>query len=418
MAAWGMGDYRAKGQWRKQLRAFLGGKGALRPLQAVFKYFGSKLAFYQAFMAHLGRTLVLLAGAGILCFGILWVPLRPESDLDGSVSVSITYDHPIAYIFFGLAVVWAAVLVRTWAKKEAELRYRWRLDTIRDYPKTPSPQSTAVVKRLYVNNSWQYVPVATPAMLKARLGWIGTSIFLWLAFVTASVFSTWALVDVLVTDVIDETRSLHDNFDNPLEKDRNIVGTIALYGATAANAVAIYVLNAVWERVAVWLTYRENYGTVYEHDTALAIKLLSYQFVNSTLSLFYLAYYRKDFDKTAAMLAAIVVVGQLISLTLEYLFPWLSARNRGLNDEEAHAIAEVASQQQMLSHAGDDKESGGERPSTAGNKADDLAETGEATAPPGGRESGIETRQSAECARLLHCKLTWPRPSRTPLSWI
>lgn len=389
--AWNLGEYRRSGYWMRQLRGFFESKGQVRPLQAVFKYFGSKLAFYEAFVHHLGHSLLLLSLAGIVCFGVLFVPLRPASMTTGKVTVDISYDHPITYVFFLLMVVWAGTVVRTWDLKEGELRYRWRLDTVSEYPKTPNPTSTAVVKRLFVNNSWQFVPVSTPAMIKARIRWILASAGLWVAFVAASLFSSWAIVVVLL-DIIDDTPGLHTDFDNPLRKDRNALGTLVLYSATAANAAAIYVLNNVWQAVAVFLTYRENYGTVYEHDTSLAIKLLSYQVVNGTLTLFYLAYHRRDYDQTAAMLAAIIVVGQIVSFVLEYLVPWITSKSSGLESEELIELATTASR---MSHAGngvseeeDDSEDGlklydgDERPPTAkgvgyGSDEEDMAETGD-----------------------------------------
>ena len=383
--AWNLGHQRKRGYWRRQMRSFVDRRAMLRPLQAVFKYFGSKLGFYEAFVHHAGHAMLVPATAGAVCFGILWVPLRPPSEVTGKTSVTLSYDHPIAYFFFLVCVIWAAVLVRGWATKEAELRFRWRLDTVHEYPKTPNPASTAVVRRLYVNNAWQYVPVTTPAMLKARVQWICASVAAWLLAAAAALFSAWAIV-VVVIGLIDNDPKLHHNFNNPLTRTRNYYGTAALYATTAANALAIFTLNALWERVAVWLTYRENFGTVYEHDTSLAIKLVTFQYLNSTASLYYFAYYKRDFDLTAATLAAIVVVGQVLALLIEYALPWLGARGKRVARADVERIAAKGTPE--ADKAGADAEGGPGALAEAGGgmgmgmgmgmgNDEDLAETGE-----------------------------------------
>jgi len=334
---------RRRGYWRREFLSFVRTheRVLVRPLQAVFKYFGSKLAFYEAFVHHFSRALLVPAVAGCVSFVVLWIP-RQDSAVRGAGTSwgTLTYDHPIAYINFVVLTGWIATSVRSWNVRQQELRARWRLDTVRDYPRTPNPRSTAVVRRRFVRGEWKYLPVTTPAMLRNRLRYYGLSAGLVLLFLAISVFTTWALVSVL-SSVIDNTEALHE-FYGTADQRRNILGTLSLYAATAAQAVAVYIINNAWVATACWLSHKMNFATLVEHDTALCVLLVPYMYINSTLAIYYLGYYSIDktrglddrMDRAAAMVASIVVVGQIVSLSIEYGVPWLSQRRQRLDDAQ------------------------------------------------------------------------------------
>ena len=159
-------------------------------------------------------------------------------------------------------VGWAGYTMRMWAKDMIELKYRWRLEGVTEYPKTPHPASTSVVRRLYHNNAWQYIPVATPEQLSSRVKWIAASVFLTLFFLAVSVFANWAIV-FQILGRIETIPELYNNWGNVNLQARNALGTMALYGTTGLIAFWTFVWNSVYTSVATWLTYKQVYIYIY-----------------------------------------------------------------------------------------------------------------------------------------------------------
>jgi len=66
--------------------------------------------------------------------------------------------------------------------------------------------------------------------------------------------------------------------------------------AGVCNSVIIIVLNKVYRKVAVWLTNWENHRTDAEYENSFIIKSFLFQFVNSYISLIYIAFMKGRFN--------------------------------------------------------------------------------------------------------------------------
>ncbi|CAG2184087.1 unnamed protein product, partial [Oppiella nova] len=62
-------------------------------------------------------------------------------------------------------------------------------------------------------------------------------------------------------------------------------------------AILISVFDDIYYCLAVWLNNKENYELETTHENNLILKLILVQFMNSFLSLFYIAFYIGDMDK-------------------------------------------------------------------------------------------------------------------------
>uniref|UniRef100_S4R9Z9 Anoctamin n=1 Tax=Petromyzon marinus TaxID=7757 RepID=S4R9Z9_PETMA len=88
-------------------------------------------------------------------------------------------------------------------------------------------------------------------------------------------------------------------------------------------AVIVTLLNDVYNSIAYWLNDRENYRLQTTYEAHLIIKLVMFQFINSYLSLFYIAFYLKDMKRLKEMLAALLITRQLMQNLREALQPYV-----------------------------------------------------------------------------------------------
>ena len=78
MNQWGIGGRGGGVYWSRKLRSFTDRSQFMRPIAALFKYFGSKLAFYKALVHRMSEQLIFPAAAGIIIFAVLLVPLKTQ----------------------------------------------------------------------------------------------------------------------------------------------------------------------------------------------------------------------------------------------------------------------------------------------------------------------------------------------------
>lgn len=68
--------------------------------------------------------------------------------------------------------------------------------------------------------------------------------------------------------------------------------------------------------------YTENYRLQSKYENHLIAKVALFQFVNSFLSLFYIAFYLRDQDKLKEQLAGLLISRQIIGNIRESAFPY------------------------------------------------------------------------------------------------
>jgi len=128
-----------------------------------------------------------------------------------------------------------------------------------------------------------------------------------------------------------------------------IVGSIV---GGIANAVCIILLNQIYQRLALSLTIWENYRTYSQFNNMLTVKMFGFQFVNSYLSLYYLAFFKNGthlwgsdnpdvwdtckqgsdtpniigwgcIDEVSTQIATLMITAMTIGNVKQVLLPWL-----------------------------------------------------------------------------------------------
>lgn len=84
-------------------------------------------------------------------------------------------------------------------------------------------------------------------------------------------------------------------------------------------------LNTVYKRLCTWLNDKENYREQTSHENNLIIKIVMFQFINSYLSLFYIAFYLRDVPLLQSQLFAIFISKQLTGNIKESIIPYIRA---------------------------------------------------------------------------------------------
>ncbi|KAK3856827.1 hypothetical protein Pcinc_036878, partial [Petrolisthes cinctipes] len=95
------------------------------------------------------------------------------------------------------------------------------------------------------------------------------------------------------------------------------------YAPKVLMALAISAFDEAYTKVAVWLNDLENYRVEDTYQNHLIIKLAVFRFVNSFLSLFYIAFYLQDMERLKEQLAALLLTRQVVGNIKESCIPYL-----------------------------------------------------------------------------------------------
>ena len=104
-----------------------------------------------------------------------------------------------------------------------------------------------------------------------------------------------------------------------------------------ANGLVIPTLSFSFSRLAVKLTRFERHPYQNDYDASLTLKLASFTFVNSYISLFILAFYIQDLDRLGTQLGAIMITGQVVGTVKESGIMWALDRYRRLKNKKVLA---------------------------------------------------------------------------------
>lgn len=90
---------------------------------------------------------------------------------------------------------------------------------------------------------------------------------------------------------------------------------------TVANGAAIAVLNTIYKMLAIKVVNWENHRYQEEWENSLVIKNFTFQFANSYLTLFWIAFFDQDFSALAYSMGSILIVKQFALNLVEIVLP-------------------------------------------------------------------------------------------------
>ncbi|XP_055601071.1 anoctamin-8-like isoform X3 [Uranotaenia lowii] len=290
---------------------------APQPLDDIAAYFGVKVALYFAWLGHYTCALCVPAVLGTILYVGLW----------GRGQVAQDIGHVIFSLF---NVAWASLYLEAWRRYSVELAFRWgTLSTPPELLEPPRPLYTGSLEESPVTGRLE--PRETPAWQRRAFRYLVSFpiIGLCLVLVFVVMFLMLRLQDWLDQHLPNSNGAVWDCmcmaskdwWDEKLP-EQGIFSCLSVIPKVLL-AGAITLMDEAYYKLAVWLNDRENYRLQSKYENHLIGKVALFQFVNSFLSLFYIAFYLRDQDKLKEQLAGLLISRQIIGNLRESAWPYL-----------------------------------------------------------------------------------------------
>ncbi|XP_058062809.1 anoctamin-8 [Anopheles bellator] len=290
---------------------------APQPLDDIATYFGVKVALYFAWLGHYTCALCVPAVLGTILYAGLWGRGQTAQD--------------IGHVIFSLFnVAWASLYLEAWRRYSVELAFRWgTLSTPPELLEPPRPLYKGPLEESSVTGRLE--PREAPAWQRRAFRYLVSFpiIALCLVLVFVVMFLMLRLQDWLDQHLPYSSSGLwecmclvsQDWWDAKLPEQGvfsclSVIPKVLLAGA-------ITLMDEAYYKLAVWLNDRENYRLQSKYENHLIAKVALFQFVNSFLSLFYIAFYLRDQDKLKEQLAGLLISRQIIGNLRESAWPYL-----------------------------------------------------------------------------------------------
>ncbi|KAK7066480.1 Anoctamin-8 [Halocaridina rubra] len=209
-------------------------------------------------------------------------------------------------IFAFLNVVWGSTWLEAWKRRGAALAYHWgTLDSQLETFSEPRPHFTGELK---VSNVTGRMEPEYPVWKRNLIRY----------FVTLPLICCSLLVVFIAMLLILQLQDLCDAFISAHDYSFYLS-----YGPKILMALTISAFDEGYTKVAVWLNDIENYRAEETYQNHLITKLAVFRFVNSFLSLFYIAFYLQDMERLKEQLAALLLTRQVVGNIKESCIPYL-----------------------------------------------------------------------------------------------
>ncbi|XP_026169408.1 anoctamin-8-like isoform X2 [Mastacembelus armatus] len=265
-----------------------------QPLDDICDYFGVKISMYFAWLGFYTNSMLYPAVIGFL----LWILAEADQ----------TSQDICCVVFALFNVVWATLFLERWKRREAELAYRWgTLDTPAESLEEPRPQFRGVKRCSPITGCEEFY---YPPWKRALFRWLVSLpiCLLCLCFVFLAM-----LLCLELQEVVMEVQELPG---------------ITRFIPKILLAITVTICDEVYKKIAYWLNDMENYRLQSAYENNLIIKMVFFEFINSYLSLFYIAFYLKDMERLKEMLATLLIFRQFLQNIKEVLQPYLYEQNK------------------------------------------------------------------------------------------
>eukprot|EP00002_Diphylleia_rotans_P002649 TRINITY_DN11681_c0_g1_i5.p1 TRINITY_DN11681_c0_g1~~TRINITY_DN11681_c0_g1_i5.p1 ORF type:complete len:722 (+),score=168.54 TRINITY_DN11681_c0_g1_i5:43-2208(+) len=240
-----------KGKWigkDRDLRRVL-----WQPMREIRDYFGEYVALYFSWLGFYTRWLIAPAIAGAIAF---------------IVQVSDNFDSPVVPAYCIFMALWSTFFLEFWKREQAALAFKWNTIGVEEEEKPrPQFQGERIVNRLTGELEIVYPPWKRTAKYFFSYPAIGT-------LLAGVIVATLGILVLRIT----------------MSRSDSLGADLGPMLAGIINAVTIVIFDQLYLRFAIFLNDWENYRTQTEYEDALIAKNFLFQFINSYISLFYLAF--------------------------------------------------------------------------------------------------------------------------------
>eukprot|EP00697_Spironema_sp_BW2_P001322 gnl/Spiro4/11778_TR6221_c0_g1_i1.p1 gnl/Spiro4/11778_TR6221_c0_g1~~gnl/Spiro4/11778_TR6221_c0_g1_i1.p1 ORF type:complete len:778 (+),score=279.70 gnl/Spiro4/11778_TR6221_c0_g1_i1:85-2418(+) len=298
-----------------------------QPLDMVRDYFGPHVAFYYAWLGYYSTMLVIASFFGSSFF---YYQMTHEFDNKN-------------LIYFAIFIpLWSTVFIKGWRRHENVLKDEWGLWRFEEQ-ETSRPQFQGQVRQNPISGLKEKHYAWWKRYIKYFIS--GGIIFCLMGFAFVFMMAVFILKDMIFQG--------------------NFWGNFV---ATVIYAVLIIWFNQMFGGVAAFLNDWENHRTDTDYEDMLIAKVFVFQFVNSYLSLFFIAFVKEHFDvagvatkcsptcfeELAFQLCTVMVTAVIFSFSREMVIPYLKLKfNEHFVDSNLSKKLNIQQELEMLE--GDDE---------------------------------------------------------------
>jgi len=266
------------------------------PLDQIRSYFGESVALYWSFTESYTKFLFLIAVLGVIEY---------VCELYG-----VNYVHSnVLFAFFNLLSL--GFFCELWKRKGNEHSFFWGTSgKLRLKP--PRPEYRGELRNNPVTGKQEMYYSSGKRIKKILFVSLPlTLLCLVLAFVLMiGSFEADRIMALLLLDPDTE------------EVSTDFLSKILINLPSIAYSLSIIIFNKVYLKMARELTTWENHRTQEQHDTHITIKLVSFEFVNTFLALFYMGFWMQDISGLRSQLFTTLIVQQVVNQVQEVLIPF------------------------------------------------------------------------------------------------
>lgn len=276
------------------------------PVHKIRTYLGDGFGFYFLFLSVLTTHCLPIGLIGAALGGVVWA-----FPLDESLRRQLP-----SCIFAPLLVVAMAVMFADFRRKQATYAkewgcYAWAAARPRVRPAFKGVPMTDVV--------YGTIVVDWPTRERAKRQ-----------------IESWVVISTLLLTVVTLIGAIM-TFKRLYGMDVFLFGAInGSHLASAMTVVEVQIFNLIYDKVARFLTARENWKTDSQYATSLTQKLIVFKLINTFASIIYIAFVESFFDNAclegasggclhalAVQVAVLFISGSATSLAVQFILPML-----------------------------------------------------------------------------------------------
>jgi hypothetical protein len=266
----------------------------IQPLDDVRDYFGEKVAFYFGWMEHYSRYLFFLSA-----FAFLLVLVKTHKDPKTQAWTSLIYCFVVA--------VWTTLYAEAWKRQTAVLAQIW---DVTDFEEEEDPRPEFLAS--YYRGRWRHDEAGSRFPILLNYGKMEKHHGFYTddgRFIKSShpmapehkVFPAWLRTNTFIRSVpsmlfcaiimISGAASIM-TFKMMVQFGfaSGVPGMVPMVFST----IWITIMNKIYAKVAGVFNDMENYRTETQYNDALILKTVAFQFVNSYITLFYIAFVKSN----------------------------------------------------------------------------------------------------------------------------
>jgi len=271
------------------------------PVDEIRNYFGENVALLVSFTSFYTKFLIPIAILGIIHYC-----------LDRFLRFDFIYNN---LLFACLNLIALTVFTEMWKRKSNEhafyfgtygkLRHKRPRPAFRGkFEKNPITGREEVTYPM--EKTWKtLLTVSVPVTIICLLG---AFFLLLLSFESETMMTTF------LTDP--ETGLIQDD----------LLSQVLSNVPSITYSVLVMLMNLKYLHLAHWLTEKENHRTQEQFERHLVAKLVSFEFVNTFLALFYIAFYLQNIGMLKSQVFTMLIVSQIFNHIQETILPYLLKR--------------------------------------------------------------------------------------------